>query len=112
MADELDPEDAKLVTLARASLPRATGPREGAAVRDEIGRTYAAASVVAGELSLGALEFAIAMAVSSGCTRLEAVAVATAQPLDVSEPVRSALAALGAPPILWADPSGRVVDRA
>ena len=46
---ELDPEDLKIVTLARATMQRAhvphTGVREGAAVRDTDGRTYAAATV-------------------------------------------------------------------
>ena len=40
---ELDPEDAKIVTLARAARSRAhaphTGVAEGAAVRDTDGRT-------------------------------------------------------------------------
>ena len=41
---ELSAEDAKLVTLARATRAR-TGAAEGAAVRDQDGRTYAAATV-------------------------------------------------------------------
>ena len=43
---ELSAEDAKLVTLARATRAR-TGAAEGAAVRDLDGRTYAGATVVA-----------------------------------------------------------------
>ena len=43
-AVELSAEDAKLVTLARATRARARAA-EGAAVRDLDGRTYAAASV-------------------------------------------------------------------
>src|SRR5919107_5404252 len=43
-AAELDPEDAKIVTLARSARAR-TGAAEGAAVRDTDGRTYVAASV-------------------------------------------------------------------
>lgn len=70
----LSAEDAKLVTLARATRAR-TAASEGAAVRDEDGRTYAAASVVLPSLRLAALEVAVAMAVSSGATRLEAGAV-------------------------------------
>jgi hypothetical protein len=42
----LDPEDAKLVTLARSARGR-TGAPEGAAVRDTDGRTYLAATVAA-----------------------------------------------------------------
>src|SRR3712207_7458900 len=41
---DLQPEDAKLVTLARSARGR-TGAPEGAAVRDTDGRTYLAATV-------------------------------------------------------------------
>ncbi|WP_076480268.1 hypothetical protein [Williamsia sterculiae] len=44
----------------------------GAAVRDTDGRTYAAAPVWLRTLSLTALQAAVAAAVSSGATRLEA----------------------------------------
>jgi hypothetical protein len=75
-ASALDPEDAKLVTLARAARLRA-GAAEGAAVRDDIGRTYAAASVTLPSLRLTALQAAVASAVSSGAQRLEAAVVHT-----------------------------------
>ena len=39
-----DPEDLKLVTLARSARAR-NGAPEGAAVRDDMGRTYAASTV-------------------------------------------------------------------
>lgn len=68
---DLSPEDAKLVTLARATRARARSV-EGAAVRDRDGRTYAAASVALPSLRLAALEACVAMAVSSGATGLEA----------------------------------------
>lgn len=71
---DLVPEDAKLVTLARASRAR-TGAREGAAVRDTDGRTYAAASVHLVSLNLSAIQVCVAMALSSGSTGLEAVVV-------------------------------------
>lgn len=75
MTDEtLSAEDAKLVTLARATRARARA-REGAAVRDLDGRTYAAASVRLEHLDLSALEVCVAMAVSSGSTGLEAAVV-------------------------------------
>jgi hypothetical protein len=73
---ELPPEDAKIITLARSARAR-TGAAEGAAVRDETGRTYAAASVALASLKLSALQVAVAMAVSSGATGLEAAAVVT-----------------------------------
>jgi hypothetical protein len=74
---ELDPEDVRLVTVARAISARVGAP-EGAAVRDVDGRTYAAATVELPSLSLSALEAAVAAAVSSGGAGLEAAAVVTA----------------------------------
>ena len=72
----LDAEDAKLVTLARGARAR-IGAVEGAAVRDQDGRTYAAANVVLPSLSITALQLAVASAVAAGATRLEAAAVVT-----------------------------------
>lgn len=69
-----DPEDVKIVTLARSARARVAAA-EGAAVRDETGRTYAAAAVALPSLSLSALHLAVAMAVSSGATSLEAAAL-------------------------------------
>ncbi len=71
---DLQPEDAKLVTLARSARGR-TGAPEGAAVRDTDGRTYVAASVSLPSLTLSALQAAVAAAVSSGVEGLEAAAV-------------------------------------
>ncbi|HYB38173.1 MAG TPA: cytidine deaminase [Mycobacterium sp.] len=71
MAESLDAEDAKLVTLARAAMARAEAG-SGAAVGDGDGRTYAAAPVRLSTLKLTALQAAVAVAVSSGATRLEA----------------------------------------
>jgi hypothetical protein len=78
----LDPEDQKIITLARSTRARVAAP-EGAAVRDETGRTYTAAAVALPSLQLSALRLAVAMAVSSGATRLEAAAlVSDATELD------------------------------
>lgn len=75
MADAIEnPEDAKLVTLAKATRAR-TGVSQGAAVRDQDGRTYAAAEVRMPSLEVSALGLAVAMAVSSGARSLEAAAV-------------------------------------
>lgn len=71
---ELAAEDAKLVTLARSARAR-NGAATGAAVRDATGRTYVATSVGLPSLSLSALQVAVAMAVSSGATALEAAVV-------------------------------------
>ena len=68
------PEDLKIITLARAARARVAAT-EGAAVRDETGRTYAAAAVALPSLRLSALHLAVAMAVSSGAGSLEAAAL-------------------------------------
>jgi hypothetical protein len=73
---ELDAEDLKLVTLARAARAR-VGAIEGAAVRDQDGRTYAAATVSLPSLALTALQAAVAAAVSAGASTLEGAAVVT-----------------------------------
>jgi len=101
---ELDPEDAKLVTLARSARAR-TGAAEGAAVRDDMGRTYAAATVALPSLSLSALQAAVAAAVSSGVQQLEAaVVVSEADHLDVDS--CAAAVDLGVEAPLLAAPDG------
>jgi cytidine deaminase len=67
----LDAEDAKLVVLARGAMGRAEAG-SGAAVRDLDGRTYAGAPVRLAALTLTALQAAVAAAVSSGATGVEA----------------------------------------
>jgi hypothetical protein len=71
---QLGLEDQKIITLARSARAR-VGSVEGAAVRDETGRTYAAATVALPSLQLSALALAVAMAVSSGAAALEAAAL-------------------------------------
>ena len=71
MSESLDGEDAKLVVLARGAMARAEAG-SGAAVRDVDGRTYAGAPVRLSTLQLTALQAAVAAAVSSGATGLEA----------------------------------------
>jgi hypothetical protein len=73
---ELDAEDAKIVTLARAARGR-IGAAEGAAVRDTDGRTYVGTTVALPSLALSALQAAVAAAVASGATGLEAAALVT-----------------------------------
>jgi hypothetical protein len=72
----LGAEDAKLVTLARSARAR-VGAVEGAAVRDQDGRTYAAATVALPSLAVTALQLAVASAAAAGASRLEAAAVVT-----------------------------------
>jgi hypothetical protein len=65
-----------LVTLARSARARVAAV-EGAAVRDQDGRTYNGATVSLPSLSVTALQLAVALAVSSGATTIEAAAVVT-----------------------------------
>lgn len=115
-AADLDPEDAKIVRLARTALLRAFVPGgaapQGAAVRDTDGRTYAAATVEHSDpgLSTSALRGALSAAYSSGARSFESlVVVATAPELTGAD---SALVAELAPavPILLADGGGAVLS--
>ncbi|HET7900916.1 MAG TPA: cytidine deaminase [Candidatus Nanopelagicales bacterium] len=71
---ELSAEDAKLVTLARGARGRVAAA-EGAAVRDETGRTYSGATVALDGLAISALGLAVAQASASGARGLEAAVV-------------------------------------
>ena len=103
---ELDAEDAKLLTLARSSRAR-TGGAEGAAVRDDMGRTYAAGTVALPSLALTALQAAVAAAVSSGSTRFEAaVVVSEAEALGAAD--LALVADIGDPVVHLAAPDGTV----
>jgi predicted dinucleotide-binding enzyme len=108
-ADPLDPEDAKLVTLARSARVRAVVgdglAAEGAAVRDETGRTYVAATVVRGPLRLPALHLAVAQALTSGARSFEAAVVVTGDDQPAGTDV---LAAIGDPTLLVAGADGTV----
>ena len=86
---EPGPEDIKIITLARSARVRVAAA-EGAAVRDETGRTYAAAAVALPSLRLSALQLAVAMAVSSGAASLEAAALVS----EADQPDSADLAAV------------------
>jgi cytidine deaminase len=100
-------EDQKILTLARSARAR-TGAAEGAAVRDETGRTYMAATVDLPSLRLSALRLAVAMAVSSGATALEAAALVSEA--DVVDPADLAAVADLSPtaPVFRAGPDGQL----
>ncbi|NMO38136.1 cytidine deaminase [Streptomyces sp. GMY01] len=104
----LDPEDRKIVALARSVRAR-NGVPEGAAVRDETGRTYAAGSVDLASLQLSALRTAVAMAVASGATSLEAAAV-VGEAEGLAPEDLAAVRDLGGAgtPVLLAGPDGAV----
>lgn len=100
----MNPEDEKLIKLARSSRARNSAP-EGAAVRDETGRTYTATTVALPHLDLTALQVAVAMAVASGAESLEAAVVVTGGGLPDIAAVRD----LGPDaPVLVAGPDGEV----
>ena len=104
----VDPQDAKLITLARAARAR-TGAAEGAAVRDGDGRTYAAATVSLPSLRLTALQAAVAAAVSSGVDTLRAAVVVTGES-TVDGASLAAVADLSPEaPVIHADLSGAVL---
>ena len=102
----LDPEDRKIITLARSARAR-NGVPEGAAVRDETGRTYVAGTVELESLRLSALRTAVAMAVASGAKGLEAAAVVGASEQLADEDLAAVRDLGGAgTPVLLAGPDG------
>jgi hypothetical protein len=107
---ELSSEDAKLVTLARATRARA-GAAEGAAVRDLDGRTYAGASVDLPSLQVSAVGVCVAMAVAAGARGLEAVVV-LGEGGEVADADRSAISDLAGRGVVVhrGDPRGTVLE--
>ena len=107
-SNALDPEDRKIVVLARSARARNQVP-EGAAVRDSTGRTYVAGTVELASLKLSALRTAVAMAVASGAESLEAAAVVSGAE-EVSAEDLAAVRDLGGPgtPVLLAGADGEV----
>jgi hypothetical protein len=105
----LSAEDAKLVTLARATRARVRAA-EGAACRDSNGRTYAAATVELPSLHLSAIQVCVAMAVASGSRGLEAAVVLTDAEAVAPEDL-AVLADLGGQGVVVhrGDPAGRGV---
>lgn len=105
----LDPEDSKIITLARAARAR-NATAEGAAVRDETGRTYTATNVELPSLKLSAVQVAVAMAVSSGAASLEAAALVT-EADDPGDEDIAAVEDLGNAVLFLAGPDGKVKGR-
>jgi len=100
------------VTLARATRAR-TGAAEGAACRDQDGRTYAAATVDLPSLSVSAVGVCVAMAIASGSKGLEAVVVLGegGAAADADLAVVRDFGGEGVP-VLVADPRGTVLASA
>lgn len=100
-------EDAKLVALARGARARAAAA-EGAAVLDDMGRSYSAASVELDALRLSAVQAAVAAAVSSGSQRLDAAVVVTSEE-GVGTDDAALLDELGARRVMVVDLAGNPV---
>jgi hypothetical protein len=77
--DPLDPEDDKLVTLARGARERIRAT-QASAVRDDTGRTYVAADALMPSLPLAATAVVAAQAWVSGARGLEMVVIVTENP--------------------------------
>jgi hypothetical protein len=105
----LEPEDDKLVVLARATRAR-TGAAEGAALRDVDGRTYAAASVELPSLQVSAVGVVVSMAVSSGARGAEAVVVLTEGEIAAGDIDAVRDFAGGGVPLHRGTPDGNVED--
>ena len=106
-----DPEDAKIVTLARSARVRA-GVAEGACVRDLDGRTYAGATLALPSLAVSAVGVAVAMASSSAAAGLEAVAVVT-EAGSLAGTDLAVVRDFAGPgvPVLRCGPDGRLVEQ-
>ena len=103
--DPEDPEDTKIITLAAAARAR-TQAAQAACLRDTDGRTYAGTAVALPHLTLTAVQVVVAMAVSSGATGVEAVAL-SGDPESAED--QAVLADLGCP-ITWrADARGHAL---
>ena len=76
---ELAAEDAKLHTLAKGSRGRVSAA-EGAALRDETGRTYASANISLPTLRLSAIQAVVAQAAAAGSRGIEAVVLVAKSP--------------------------------
>jgi cytidine deaminase len=103
----LDAQDAKLVTLARGARGR-IGATGGAAVRDDMGRTYSAADIALPSLTLSALQLAVAQAVMSGASSLEAAALVQQEHVPIAG--LAAVCDLGGEdvPLYVCEPNGQV----
>ena len=75
-----NPEDAKLATLAKATLKR-SGAKQAAALRDTTGRTYVAINIASPSLTLNALDAVFTVAMASQITGIEGVVIAGEKPM-------------------------------
>ncbi len=102
----MTPEDEKLLTLARAARGR-TGAVQGAALRDETGRSYAGSTVALDNLQVSALDLALAQAVSSGARGVEAAVVVGGESPDLRAVGEVAVAGV---PVWHCDARGNLLE--
>ena len=103
---DLAPEDAKLLALAKQARSRIHA-KEGAAVRDDTGRSYSGASVELSSTSLTALQLAVAQAVAAGARDIEAAVVITPEESVDTRPVLDV--AVSPTPVYVCSPIGEVI---
>lgn len=70
-----NPEDLKLLTLAKATMARSNS-KSAAALRDNTGRTYVAVPVKSGDFEVDSLLAVLVVAKASGITGIEAIVIA------------------------------------
>jgi len=110
LVSDLSAEDAKLLTLAKGSRAR-IGASDGAALRDETGRTYTSAGVAMQSLQLTAVQSVVAQAFAAGARGVEAVVVVARSPSNDGESVAAVLelGGQGVPLMTIADGSEHVL---
>jgi len=78
-----NPEDLKLVTLAKATMARSNS-KSAAALRDNTGRTYVAIEVSSGDFKVDSILAVLVVAKASSITGIEAIVVCGQQPTELS----------------------------
>lgn len=86
---DLTAEDTKLIALAKQARARIQAA-EGAAVRDDTGRSYSGATVDLPSTKFTALQLAIAQAVAAGARDIEAAVVITSTTEVSTDAIRDA----------------------
>ena len=78
-----NPEDLKLLTLAKATMARSNS-KSAAALRDNTGRTYVAIPVKSGDFEVDSLIAVLVVAKASSINGIEAIVVCGQEPAPAS----------------------------
>ena len=78
-----NPEDLKLLTLAKATMARSNS-KSAAALRDNTGRTYVAIPVKSGDFEVDSLLAVLVVAKASSISGIEAIVVCGQEPAPAS----------------------------